>query len=231
VSSALWPRSHTPWIALARGCCTLLVLSPGSALAWAEAPPAVERSGFSFDLRVVGGGASAEFTENDRRVADFEALALGGSARFGWFLGPHVLIGAELTSSWHAGVGTLTVHDPSYFNRGVPSAAEFTVIAPLGVFAEVYPWRDSGWFLAVAGGVGFMDLPSFAPGDSNVYMSGYSLDAGYEFSGRAKRGPALFVRYSRWAGEEFIVSDHPDGISSRELLLGLRWSFWTPEWQ
>ena len=62
-------------------------------------------------------------------------------------------------------------------------------------------------------------------------VSGYSLELGYELSRAAKVGPAPFVRYSRWAGEESpIASEHPDGLVSRELLLGLRWSFWTPEW-
>jgi hypothetical protein len=45
-------------------------------------------------------------------------------------------------------------------------------------------------------------------------------------------GPAPFVRYSRWAGEESpIASEHPDGLLSREVLVGLRWSFWTPDWR
>jgi hypothetical protein len=182
-------------------------------------------------LRLGAGGASADFSESDRPVAEFEALALGGSARFGWFVGPHVLLGAELTSSWHSAVGSLAVADRPYFDAGVPNTAAYSVIVPLGIFVEAYPWLDSGWFLAVAGGVGWMDLPRFSDGNSNVLTSGFSLDVGYEFSASVKRGPALFVRYSRWAGEEFFVSEHPDGLVSRELLVGLRWSFWTPVWQ
>jgi hypothetical protein len=190
------------------------------------------RDGFSFDLRLAAGGATAHFTESDRPVADFEALAVAGSARFGWFLSPHVLLGAELSSSWHSGLGTLGVQDPAYFYPdGVPSAASYTVVAPVGVFVEVYPWLHSGWFFSVAGGVGFIDLPSFSNGNSNVYTSGFSLDAGYELSGSGKNGPAVFARFSRWAGEEFIVSEHPDGLVSSELLVGVRWSFWTPAWQ
>jgi hypothetical protein len=229
--AGLWCRSHSPWAWWAHGCCTLLAFWPGTAAAASDAPAEPARDGFSFDLRLAAGGATAEFTESDYPVADFEALAISGSARFGWFLGPHVLMGAELGSSWHSGVGALRAKDPLYFDSAVVSGATYSVVMPLGVFVEVYPWVDAGWFLALSGSVGFIDLPSFSEGDSHVLTSGYSLDIGYELSGSAKRGPAVFARYSRWAGEEFIVSEHPDGLVSRELLVGLRWSFWTPEWQ
>jgi hypothetical protein len=229
--AGVWCRSHSPWAWLAHGCFTLLAFCPRAAVAAGEAPDGRRRDGFSFDLRLAAGGATVAFTESDHPVADFEALAIGGSARFGWFLGPHVLMGAELGSSWHSGVGALRVKDPAYFDSGVPSGATYSVIMPLGVFVEVYPWVDAGWFLALSGAVGFIDLPSFSDGNSHVLTSGYSLDIGYELSGGAKRGPAVFTRYSRWAGEEFFVSEHPDGLVSRALLVGLRWSFWTPEWQ
>lgn len=235
----LWHCRHSPWVLRSQRCagelavalCVTVALSSSAALASDEGDGEPERRGFSFDLRLAAGGASAEFTESDAPVAAFEAVALGGSARFGWFVGPHVLLGAELGSSWHTSVGRLRLQDPLFFNRGLPADATFAAIAPLGVFVEVYPWRDAGWFAAIAGGVGWMDLPAFSVGSSNVYTSGYSLDVGYELSGNVKRGAAVFMRYSRWAGEEFIVSDHPDGLVSRELLVGLRWSFWTPEWQ
>ncbi|HTV20178.1 MAG TPA: hypothetical protein VMG12_15950 [Polyangiaceae bacterium] len=208
-----------------------IIASPSAAWADDDAGAEPERRGFSFDLRLGGGGAAAAFTENDRPVVDFESFALGGSARFGWFLGPHVLLGAELTASWHSSVGALRVHDPVYFSsQGQPSGAAYTAIIPLGMFVEVYPWRDAGWFAAVAGGVGWLDLPTFSFDDINIYTAGYSLDVGYQFGGSGKRGPAVFGRYSRWGGEE-IFSEPSDGLVSRELLVGLRWSFWTPEWQ
>jgi hypothetical protein len=229
--AGVWCCSHSRWARRAQGCCTLLVFWPGAAIAANDAPAEHARGGFSFDLRLAAGGATAAFTESDYPVADFEALAIGGSARFGWFLGPHVLMGAELGSSWHSSVGALRVKDTSYFDSGVPSGASYSIIVPLGVFVEAYPWVDAGWFLALSGAVGFIDLPSFSDGNSHVLTSGYSLDIGYELSGSAKRGPAVFARYSGWAGEEFFSSEHPDGLVSRELLVGLRWSFWTPEWQ
>ena len=199
----------------------------------AETPRDVmtERSGFTFDLRVNTGAASAEFTESDYPVADFDAIAVGAAARFAWFVGHHVLLGAELVGTWHGGVGKLRIHDTSYFNnRGIPESASYGVLAPLGVFVEVYPFDDIGLYASLGGGIGLIDLPLFADGGSGP-LSGYSLELGYELSGTAKVGPAPFLRYSRWAGEESpISSEHPDGLVSRELLLGLRWSFWTPEW-
>lgn len=238
-SAQVWQRRHSPWVLLAHGCVLLLAALPASALAQDDTPlvqrgaerlPA-QRDGFTFDLRLAPGAASANFTESDRAIADFEAFALGASARFGWFVGPHVLLGAELSSSWHAGVGSLRVRDAEYFRGRQPGEAHYTVVAPLGGFVELYPWRDAGWFLALGGGVGIIDLPGFSDGNKMVLTSGYSLDLGYELSPSFKQGPAAFLRYSRWAGEQFIVSEHPDGLVSRELLLGLRWSFWTPEWQ
>ena len=190
------------------------------------------RSGFSFDLRLNAGVASAEYTESDRPVANFEAVVVGGAARFGWFWGQHVLLGAELAGAWHGGVGSLRIVDPSFFATDrQPRDANYGVLTPLGVFVEVYPWATQGWYASIGGAVGFIDLPRFSEAGGGL-LSGYSLELGYELSPAAKVGPAPFVRYSRWAGEESPLStDHPDGLVSRELLFGLRWSFWTPEWR
>jgi hypothetical protein len=189
-----------------------------------------ERSGFTFDMRLCVGAASAEFTESDYAVADFDAVTIGGALRFAWFLSQHVLLGAELAGGWHGGVGQLRIHDPSYFvSKGLPDEASYGVLAPLGVFVEVYPLPGEGLYASIGGGIGFIDLPRFS--DGGGLLSGYSLELGYELSRAAKVGPAPFVRYSRWAGEEAPMStDHPDGLVSRELLVGLRWSFWTPDW-
>ena len=216
-------------------CAALLGSTPAARATVVEAPseaPMTERSGFSFDLRLTAGPARAEFTESDYPVASFEALTVGAAARLGWFIGPHVLLGAELAGSWHGGVGRLHVQDPSYFSgNGIPTEASYAVAAPLGVFVEVYPMSDQGLFLSVSGGIGVMSLPRFA-GDEGALLSGYSLELGYELSGAAKIGLAPFFRYSVWAGEESpISSEHPDGILSRELLIGARWSFWTPSWR
>jgi hypothetical protein len=236
-------RGDRGWALRAGVCCfgaALALAAPARAEAeegqvFMVLPPAPaapsERSGFSFDLRLGAGAATAQFTEGDRDVAAFPALAIGGALRFGWFLDRHVLVGAEVASSWHTGVGHLTVQDLDYFNGdALPSDATYTAVAPLGVFIEVYPWERQGFFISVAGGVGGLALPSFSDTDAGPLMAGYSLELGYELSRETKVGPAPFIRYSRWAGEEFF-EEHPDGLVSRELLVGLRWSFWSPAWQ
>ena len=154
------------------------------------------RSGFSFDLRLGAGAAAAQFTEGERNVAEFSALTIGGALRFGWFLNPHVFMGAELASSWHTGVGRLTVQAPDYFiGDGPPSEATFVAVAPFGMFVEVYPWEREGFFVGVAAGVGGLSLPSFSDADDGPLMAGYSLELGYELSRTTKVGPAPFVRY------------------------------------
>ena len=189
------------------------------------------RSGFSFDLRLGAGAAAAQFTQGERDVTAFSALTIGGAFRFGWFLNPHVFMGAEFASSWHTGVGRLTVQAPDYFlGDRLPSEATYVVVAPFGMFVEVYPWEREGFFVGVAAGVGGLSLPSFSDADDGPLMAGYSLELGYELSRTTKVGPALFARHSRWAGEEFFEED-PEGLVSRELLVGMRWSFWSPVWQ
>lgn len=238
--------SNTAWLqraarmgGVAIGVCVLGAATPAyagerSSTLYVAAPRPMEmteRSGFSFDVRFFAGAASAQFTESDYEVADFDAIAVGGALRFGWFLGQHVLLGAEFAGSWHGGVGKLHIHDPSYFvAKGLPEEANYGVLAPLGVFLEIYPLPGEGLYASLGGGIGFIELPRFA--DGGGLLSGYSLELGYELSRAAKIGPAPFVRYSRWAGEEPpLSSDHPDGLVSSELLVGLRWSFWTPDWR
>jgi len=51
----------------------------------------------------------------------------------------------------------------------------------------------------------------------------------YELGRTGKRGAAVYLRHERWGGSELpFTEDHPDGLVSRELLVGLRWSFWSP---
>lgn len=221
------------WLAL---LCCLGVLSSRAGVAHAQAEESAsvdERSGFTFDLALSAGAARAEFSESDYPVADFDALSLGVDARWGWFVGQHVLLGAEMAVSWHTAAGAIRVDGTrGYFSNGAePTQASYGVIAPLGVFVAVYPLPGEGLFFGASGAVGFLGLPAFAEADTGL-MSGYSFELGYELSRTAKRGPAFFLRYSRWAAEEAPFStDHPDGLVSRELLLGARWSFWAPEWR
>jgi hypothetical protein len=184
------------------------------------------RSGFSFDLRLGAGLATVAYDDSDYPVADFEAVALGAGMHIGGFIGPHVLIGAELALSWGAGVGTLRVHDPSFFStQGYPTSATYGSFSPLGAFVEVYPWESEGIFVGAAAGVGLMDLPNFGPREGGV-MARYAFELGYELGRTGKKGAALYLRYDRWAGAELPIStDYPDGIVSREVLVGVRWTF------
>lgn len=204
-------------------------VAPASEAASPDEPG--RRSGFSFDLRLGAGLARVGYDESARPIADFDAVALGGAMRFGSFLNPHVVLGAELAFSWGSGVGELRVRDPSFFGAdGYPSGATYGSVSPLGVFVDMYPWESEGIFLGLAGGVGFMDLPSFGDGGGGV-MARYALEVGYELGGAGKQGPAVYLRHERWAGSELpVAEDRPDGLVSRELLVGLRWSFWSPVW-
>jgi hypothetical protein len=190
-----------------------------------------QRSGFSFDLRLGAGAARVAYDDTGRPVADFDAFALGGAMRFGGFLNPHVVVGAELAASWGLGVGELRVRDPSFFGLdGPPTSAAYGSFSPLGVFVEVYPWQSEGFFFGAAGGVGFMGLPRFGDAEGGV-MARYALELGYELGRTGKKGPAVYLRHDRWAGSEVPISvERPDGLTSRELVVGLRWSFWSPVW-
>ena len=212
-----------------------LVLGSASAVARAQDeghPVMVERDGFTFDLRLGTGYARTRFDERDSLIADCEALAIAGGARFGWFIGPHVLLGAELAGSWQSCASAVRVRDESYFtSKPRPEGASYGHFAPLGIFIEFYPWVREGWYASLSSGVGGGGMPDFAEGDA-VFMAGYAIELGYELSGAAKVGPAPFLRYSAWGAEESpISSEHPDGMASSEWLVGLRWSFWAPQWR
>jgi hypothetical protein len=190
-----------------------------------------QRSGFSFDVRLGAGLASVAYDDGGRSVADFDAFALGGAIRFGGFINPHVVIGAELAASWGMALGEPRVRGAFFFDGGgQPTTATYGSFSPLGFFVEVYPWQSEGLFFGVAAGVGFMGLPRFGDADAGV-MARYALEVGYELGRTGKRGPAVYLRHDRWAGSEPPFSeDSPDGLTSRELLVGLRWSFWSPVW-
>jgi hypothetical protein len=225
------------WLVVAASVAAVGTAAEAHASAPAGAPAQDERrgqrAGFSFDLRLGAGVASVAYDESDRPIADFEAFAFGGAMRFGSFLSPHVLIGAELAASGGVGVGGLRVHEPSFFgDDGYPTRPTFGCFAPFGVFLEIYPWESEGLFFGATAGVGFMGLPRFDPAESKGgVMARYALELGYELGRTGKQGPAVYLRYHRWGGSELPFSeDHPDGLVSRELLVGLRWSIWTELW-
>jgi hypothetical protein len=56
-------------------------------------------------------------------------------------------------------------------------------------------------------------------------MAGYSIEAGYEIARTHSHGPGVFVRYAGWSGTQSpLYTDFPDGVNSRELTLGVRWT-------
>jgi hypothetical protein len=183
------------------------------------------REGWTFDIRLGAGVASNTYDESDRPVADFEAFAVAGALRLGGFIGPHVLLGGELAVGWGGRAGELRVQDPEYFSDGYPRGSSYGYFAPLGVFIELYPWRNEGVFVSASGGVGVTQLPSFSPGDYEAFMSRYAFELGYELSRTGKLGPAVYLHFERWAGSETPLStDYPAGLVSTQLLAGLRWT-------
>ena len=56
-------------------------------------------------------------------------------------------------------------------------------------------------------------------------MAGYALEVGYEMDRTRTHGPGVFLRYAGWSGAQSpLFTDFPDGVDSREITLGLRWT-------
>lgn len=181
------------------------------------------REGWTFDIRLGAGLATNTQYERDSRIADFEAFVVGGALRLGGFVSPRVALGGELAVAWGSRVGEARLRDPRY-------ASEYSIadthgyLAPLGAFIEVYPWTREGVFLSASGGVGLVRLPTTSLGDYMAFMSRFAFELGYELSRSGKHGPAVYLHFERWAGDESVFStDVPDGIVSSQVLAGLRW--------
>lgn len=183
------------------------------------------RAGWTYDFRLGAGVATVRYEERDEVVADFEAFVLGGGLRIGGFIGPHVVLGAELAATWGTRVGTLRRRYQNWFYDDYPRSSSYGYFSPLGVFIELYPWTSQGWFVSASAGVGLMQLPQFSPAADGGLMSRYALELGYELSRSGKEGPALYLRLDRWSGDELPwSSEHPDGLVSSQLLAGVRWT-------
>lgn len=203
---------------------TLLSLG-GTARADGAGEGAEGREGWTVDIRLGMGAATSTYDMSELPVAEYESFVVGGALRLGGFLGPQVLLGFELAVTWGSRVGELRVLEPKEFAQGYPRGSSYGYFAPLGVFIELYPWADEGLFVSASGGVGLLQLPAFSPGDLDAFMARYAFEVGYELSQTGKLGPAVYLHFERWAGEESVLStDYPDGIVSSQLLAGLRWS-------
>ena len=190
----------------------------------ADAQASEGREGWTYDFRLGAGVATLRYEESDYEVADFEAFVIGGALRLGGFIGPHVVLGAELAATWGTRVGALRARDRSWFYDDYPHSSSYGYFSPLGVFIELYPWTSRGWFVSASAGVGLMELPQFSPAADGGLMSRYAFELGYELSRSGKQGPALYLRLDRWSGEELPFAEHPDGLVSTEVLAGLRWT-------
>lgn len=230
------PRCCTPATVRARAALGVLMALPLASLFVSstvhaseahasEAHASEERQGWSFDIRLGAGVATATYDMDEQPVADFEALVVAGALRLGGFIGPHVLLGGELAVTWGSGVGEPRILVPDEFSPGYPRGSSYGYFAPLGAFIEVYPWRDQGYFVSASAGVGVMQLPKFSPVDHEAFLARYAFELGYELSGGGKHGPAIYLHFERWAGgETYLSTDYPDGLVSSQLLAGLRWT-------
>jgi hypothetical protein len=209
-------------LALTLSCCIAVGAWP--ARVGAEAPPdeAPARSGSSLDMKLSVGVVRAAFWRRDLLVADLDAVSINAEARFGEFASQHLLLGFEAVGGAHIGVGDLELHDPLTL-YGVPAEDGYTVLAPLGVFAELYPLTGEGVYVAASAGVGFMymdDHPAF--GEGEYFMARYSFELGYEMSKSGKQGLGWFARYNRW-GAGGLSEDNPE-LTSHDVAAGARWS-------
>jgi hypothetical protein len=215
-----------------RGCCWLaLVCSLDANLCAAPATAdaaAPAREPFLVDVRLSTGVATANFTQSDYPVADFDAVALSVTGRAGGFIGPQVRLGGEIFLGSRWAVGGIDVRDEDFFSiEGRPSGGTYTIVSPLGVFAEFYPSATGGLFFGASAAVGLLSLPAFSDdGGPLVMMSGFGAELGYDLMRVSESTLGVSLRYTQWQGEEFIVSEHPDGLTSRELGLGMRWTFY-----
>ena len=184
-------------------------------------PPA--RDGEAFDLRLSAGGAAAEYSQHSSRMAHLEAISISGGLRWGGFVTPHLLLGYELLLGRHTDVGTPAIN-PVYRTEFNPRPHEgYSVAAPLGAFAELYPIEGAGLYLGGSASAGLLFLPDLAD-ESSGLMLGYAGELGYDLSGSGRHGLGFFLRYSHWSGFA-VISDHGDELVANEVSLGARWAF------
>jgi hypothetical protein len=177
----------------------------------------------------VGWTSKASDGATDVPVVDQYASTFGLGLRAGFPIGSHVNLGATASVARYSQVGELEVRDAAAFSDEYwLRETSYTLWSPVGVFLEIYPIKDNGFFFGVTGSVGWMPANSHLPPnttDLGLIMAGYALEAGYELDRTEKHGPGVFLRFAGWGGTQNPIStDFPDGVDSRELTLGLRWT-------
>jgi len=198
-------------------------------------PRGVDWVWFILELRAIGGGAAVAWTASasdgvsDVPVVDQYASTFGLGLRAGGPLSSHVQVGATASVTRYSQVGELEVRDAETFgDESWLRETSYTLWAPLGLFLEIYPITGNGFFFGVTGSVGWMPAnsnPPYGKIDEGLIMFGYSLEAGYELDRTQRHGPGVFLRFAGWHGTQSpLYTDFPDGVDSRELTLGLRWT-------
>jgi hypothetical protein len=199
------------------------------------APRGVDWVSFLLELRAIGGGAAVGWTAtdsegvNDIPVVDQYASTFGLGLRAGFPIGSYVNLGYTASFARYSQVGELEVRDAEAFGDEYwLRETSYTLWSPVGVFLELYPITGNGFFFSLTGSLGWMPANTNLPPntiDEGLIMAGYALEAGYEFDRTQKHGPGAFLRYAGWAGSQSpLYTDFPEGVDSRELTLGLRWT-------
>lgn len=207
-----------------------VIAGTGSAAAGdGPAPRAADWVSHFWELRALGGGAAVEWSNSGAPVVDEHAAAFGLGLRAGLPLGSHVHFGGAASMARYSNVGQLNVRDAEmYADEFWLRETSYTLWAPFGLFVEIYPVADQGFFLGLTGSLGWIPANSNPPPntiDRGLLMAGYAIEAGYELDRLQTHGPGVFLRYAGWAGRQSpFFTDFPDEVDSRELTLGLRWT-------
>ena len=169
------------------------------------------------------------WTSSHVPVVDQHAAIFGLGLRAGFPIGSHVQLGGTASVARYSQVGELEVQDAETFaDQYWLRETSYTLWSPAGVFLDVYPITDNGFFFGLTGSLGWMPANSNLPPntiDEGLIMAGYALEVGYELDRTSKHGPGLLLRFAGWNGTQSpLYTDFPDGVDSRELTLGLRWS-------
>ena len=196
---------------------------------------APEQPDFTFDLRLLAGGAALALTQSldsdpygERHVGDAAAATFGVGLQWGWFADRHIQLGFAHSIMRYEWLGNNDVTSVSAYEQDYwTDESAYTVYSPLGVFVEIQPGLDTRAFLNLSASLGY--IPSVEGQGGTVLMAGVAIEVGHELGSVTKAGLGVFLRYAAWTGtEDFFYTDFPAGLTSHELTLGARFSFEFP---
>jgi hypothetical protein len=206
----------------ALGCCVTMIAVAGKSSAQeSSGAPETDSQHLSFELGALGGPASVTWTRSGGAVLEQSAAVVGLGARARLSLGSHVQLGICASVLHYSRLGQLDAQEAETF-AGEYWLLEtpYTVWSPIGLFVELYPLPHTGLFVGLSGSLG-----AAATGGDSMLLAGYGIEAGYESSRSHPHGVGVFLRYGGWIGTEALSTDSPDGLTSGELTLGVRWTF------